>query len=442
MSFKTDRLTALFPDAYAAREGGSLLHAVLDALGNEFLAADQAVKELLKSHWIAHARGGGLDGLGALLGVQRRLLADGTPEGDDTFRPLVQSTVPSFIGGGTVAAVQGAVRAALGLPYDLAVFQRQLSGGNTVGPPSPAVQALITGLQNLVQVQEFSPKSEVMVGSATAAVGGSSVALALDFSTIEPLPPRIEWTFAQGGRQLSLLRQDTGTGVRSKPGFAVAPGATLVLSGGTPATFSASIDSTNVSEQFTAADGSSPPSLPAVPSGASTWIFTARQGAAFDASAFDAAQPFDSPAFSVRMLWLRLQPLVFDVIVPYFVDAAVQRLIAAGGPAARFSPFKGLTLDAIQMVVDRSRAAGVRGMVQYAVRLPAESAEARPWDDHAATETLRGQLEHRSGEVHDVREALTAGALDSETENHAVAERFVIGGNFNVAVFDGSFGFL
>src|SRR4051812_30707851 len=125
MSFKTDRLVAPFPDAYAAREGGALLYTVLDAVGAELMRGDASVKDLLKSHWIDYAQGGGLDGLGALLGVARRLLPDGTPEGDDTFRPLVKATVSSFVGGGTVEAMKGSVRAALGLPYDLALFRRQ-----------------------------------------------------------------------------------------------------------------------------------------------------------------------------------------------------------------------------------------------------------------------------------------------------------------------------
>jgi hypothetical protein len=441
MSFKTDRLSALFPDAYASREGASLLHGVLDALGAELMRGDAAIKDLLKSHWIAYAQAGGLDGLGALIGVQRRLLPDGTPEGDDTFRPLVKSTVPSFIGGGTVEAVKGAVRAALGLPYDLALFQQQLVGPGGAIPP--AMAALVTGLSQLVRIEEFSPKLEVVLGSAAPAVAGSTVTLNLDFTTIDPLPPRIEWTFPQGGgRLLSLIRQDTGTGLRSKGNFEVPPGATLLLAGGTPASFSASVGSTDVSALFSAADGVSAPALPPVPSGASKWIFSATRGAAFDLSAFDRAEVFDAAGFSVRMQWLRLQPLVFDVVVPYFVDAAVQRLLAGSGFENRFKLFKGLSLDAIQRVVDSRRAAGVRGMVQYAIHLPAESAERTPWDDQAVLDPFAAALEGRMSETQDAAESLAVGAFDSETELHDASERFVIGGVFNVAVFDGVFGFL
>ena len=441
MSFKTDRLSALFPDAYAAGEGASLLHGVLDALGNELLRADAAVKDLLKSHWIDYAQRGGLDGLGALLGVGRRLLPDGTPEGDDTFRPLLKSTVPSFIGGGTVESIQGAVRAALGLPYDLSLFKQQLAGPG--GTPSPAVAALVKGLAALVRVEEFAPKLEVMLGAALPAAGGSSVTLDLDSPSIDPLPPRIEWAFPQGGaRRLSLTRQDSGTGLRSKGLFEVPPGATLLLSGGRPADFSASIGSSDVSAQFVALDGVSPPALPAVPAGASKWIFSAGQGAAFDLSVFDRREVLDATGFSVRMQWLRLQPLVFDVVVPYFVDAAVQRLLAGTGFQNRFKLFKGLSLDAIQRVVDRNRAAGVRGMVQYAITLPGEASERMPWDDQAATDQFSALLDSRRSEDHAADDSLAVGAFDSETELHDSADRFVIGGVFNVAVFDGSFGFL
>ena len=447
MSFKTDRLAALFPDAYASREGASLLRGVLDALGLELMRGDAAVKDLLKSHWIDYATRGGLDGLGALLGVQRRLLPDGTPEGDDTFRPLLKSTVPSFIGGGTVEAVKGAVRAALGLPYDLALFRQQLVGGagpaSVAGPAGLAITALIDGLAGLVQIEEFAPKLEVVLGTAAPAVGGSSVTLDLDFPTIDPQPPRIEWAFPQGGgRLLSLVQQASGAGLRSRGNFEVPPGATLLLAGATPASFSASIGSADVTAQFVAADGVSAPALPKVPSGPSKWIFSAGRGAAFDASAFDQNQVLDAAGFTVRMQWLRLQPLVFDVVVPYFVDAAVQRLLAGTGFEKRFTLFKGLSLDAIQRVVDSRRAAGVRGMVQYAVRLPGESTERKPWDDQAATDTFSATLDGRLLDAHEVDEALNVGALDSETEVHDTTERFVIGGVFNVAVFDGAFGFL
>lgn len=437
MSFKTDRLIALFPDAYAAGEGGSLLHQVLDAIGAELMRGDAAIKDLLKSHWVDYAKGGGLDGLGALLGVARRLLPDGTPEGDDTFRPLLKSTVSSFVGGGTVAAMKGAVRAALGLPYDLALFRKEIDSRGS----NSTTAALIAGLENLVRVEEFAPKLEVALGSATAAIGGSTLTMDLDFNSVEPLPPRIEWTFTGSGRQLAVKLQDTGAGVVAAPDFEVPPGATLLLAGSTVADFSASIGSNDVSNRFKAGDGVSPPKLPLVPSGASKWVFTAARGAAFDASLFDRGQSYDSSAFSVRMQWLRLQPLVFDVIVPYFVDAAVRTLLTGTGFENRFKLFKGLSLDAMQKIVDRNRAAGVRGTVQYAISLPAESSERKPWEDHSALETLNGQLQHQSTETQDAGESLAVGALDSESERHDTSERFALGGVFNVAVFDGAFGF-
>ncbi|WP_157270363.1 hypothetical protein [Azohydromonas aeria] len=439
MSFKTDRLAALFPDAYAAGEGGALLHGVLDALGAELMRCDAAVKDLLKSHWIDHARGGGLDGLAALLGLQRRLLPDGTPEGDDTFRPLVKSMVSSFVGGGTVEAVKGAVRAALGLPYDLRLFEQQLAarGGSTA-----AIAALVQGLRELVRVEEFAPRLEVMLGSAQPTADGTRLLLDVETASVEAVPPRVEWTFTSGtGRSLSLQLQGSGAGVRADADFTVPQGRTLVLAGATPAEFTASIDSVDVSARFKALDGVRPPALPLVPSGLSKWEFAAARGAAFDAAAFDRDETLDGAAFSVRLQWLRLQPLVFDVIVPYFVDAAVQRVVAASGYGGRFRLFKGLTLDALQRVVDGARAAGVRGMVQYAIALPAESSERAAWEDQGAQERFGAELLQRRQETHDAGESLNVGALESEVERHDASESFAIGGVWGVAVFDGSFGF-
>src|SRR5215218_6552847 len=98
MSYKTERLTDLFPDAFAAGDRESLLYKLLDAVGAEFMDADEALKRLLKSHWVDYAEGAGLDGLAATFGVTRRRLRGGDLESDDAFRQRLKSIVPLFAG--------------------------------------------------------------------------------------------------------------------------------------------------------------------------------------------------------------------------------------------------------------------------------------------------------------------------------------------------------
>jgi hypothetical protein len=196
-----------------------------------------------------------------------------------------------------------------------------------------------------------------------------------------------------------------------------------------------------VTTSFTDIDGTSSPQLPQVPQGDSRWIFSATRAAEFDRSTYDQAEAFDAAGFSVRMAWVRFQPLTFDVVIPYFVETAIQRMLTSTGYETRFKIFKGLSLDAIQKVVDRSRAAGVRGMVQYSLSLPRESTENKPWDDHAAAEIFSGMLRDLHTETLDAVESLLVGALASALEANDTYEHFAIGGVFNVAVFDGSFGF-
>ena len=131
----------------------------------------------------------------------------------------------------------------------------------------------------------------------------------------------------------------------------------------------------------------------------------------------------------------------FDVVVPYFVDAAVARILAGTGYEGQFKLFKGLSHDAIQRVVDTNRAAGVRGMVQYSLSLPGESTERTPWEDQNATDRVSVLGEDHRREIHDADESLAVGALDSIAEVHDAGEHFAIGGVFNHSVFDGSFGF-
>src|SRR5260370_21035692 len=116
MSYKTDRLVDLLPDAYAAAERESLLHQLLDVVGAELMVADAAVKRLLKSHWVDYATGAALDGLGAIYGVARRSLRDGSLETDAAFRQRLRSVVLLFTGGGTNPPGQGAPRARLRPP--------------------------------------------------------------------------------------------------------------------------------------------------------------------------------------------------------------------------------------------------------------------------------------------------------------------------------------
>jgi hypothetical protein len=156
MSYKTDRLTKLIPDAYGAKDSASLLYQILDSVGAELMDADAAIKNLLKSHWVDYASGTGLDGLGAIFGVARRQLVDGTPEPDNAFRLRLKSVVPLFTGGGTRRAVLGAVRSALGFPFDL---------GQLNIPAQFA--ALQQDLENLVNLVEFSPKPERLVTEIT-----------------------------------------------------------------------------------------------------------------------------------------------------------------------------------------------------------------------------------------------------------------------------------
>src|SRR4051794_33394790 len=253
MSYKTDRLVDLLPDVYAAAEPQSLLHQLLDSVGAEFMAADAAVKRLLRAHWVDHATGGALDGLGAIYGVGRRPLRDGSLETDAEFRRRLRSVVLLFTGGGTVLAVKGAVRSALGLPFDLGTLNLPVG--------------LRGALEELVVLEEFPPiRERVVVDAVIAAGDASELALQTDAPSLAPAAPRIEWTLTAGsGRLLSVERVDLHQGVRSGEDLLVPPGTTLVLTNGPDGALSAVLDGRDVTDSFTSLDGSTPAVLPSVP---------------------------------------------------------------------------------------------------------------------------------------------------------------------------------
>lgn len=428
--YKTEELANLFPSAYAADDTGSLLYKLLDAFGAELMAADEKVKQLLKSHWVNYASGEALDGLGTIYGVQRRLLRDGeTRESDDNFRLRLKAVVPTFTGGGTKKAVLGAVRSALGLPFDLDQLNLPAEYDNL----RKDVAALIT-------LTEFSPRAERLVDDAVVENGDASeLTLVVDVPTVRQSRPRIRWTFRRddeqkghSGRQLSLERPNIAEGIASKDALAVLPGETLLLSTDAGGNLSAVIGTRDVSGLFTNLDGSEPAVLPEVPPGRSEWRFRAQSGL-FNFSKFDENETYDLPEFEVEMSWLRYEPLTFDVHVPYFLEESVNRLVERHQYSGNLFAFQGLPLERIQEVVDQTRAAGVRGQVHFSLN----------WvEDHDQREEhTRISAVHRASEDAGAADSLSVGSFNREAEAHDLGEAFVIGGVWDVSTFDGSYGF-
>jgi hypothetical protein len=419
MSYKTDRLVDLLPDVYAAAEPESLLHKLLDAVGAELMTADAALKRLLRSHWVDHATGAALDGLGAIYGVARRPLRGGSLETDAEFRRRLRSVVSLFTGGGTVLAVKGAVRSALGLPFDL----------GTLSLPA----GLREDLEQLVVLEEFAPiRERVVVDAVIPTDDASELALQTDLPSIAPAPPRIEWTMTAGGaRLLSIERIDVHQGIRSDEGLFVPAGTTLVLTTGPDGALSAVMDGRDVTDSFTDLDGNTPAVLPSVPPAHSEWRFRAR-GALYDRSAFDADETFDSPLFLVQLSWLRLQPLTFDVVVPYFLQSVVDQLVNRYGYTGEVFVFQGLPLEVIPQVVDQTRAGGVRGGLHFSLEF---------LEDHRQRDRLRWQAVHSVTEDADAADALTMGSLSTVVEDQDSADRFGLAAMFDVSTFDGPFSY-
>jgi hypothetical protein len=421
MSYKTDRLVALLPDAYAAHDRESLLFKLLDSFGAELLQADDALKALLKSHWVDYASGPALDGLGAIYGVSRRQLRTGGLESDGAFRLRLRSVVRLFTGGGTVRAVVGAVRSALGMPFDLDDLRLP-----------PGFEELRADLERLVVLEEFSPTSVRFASTAlTERDGASQIGLEVDLSSVRPVPPVIVWQFTLGGgRRLRL--EALGAGVQASDDFVLPEGGRLRLSAEADGQLAATLDGVSVTAAFTNLDGSRPPRLPEVPPGRSTWTFSAT-GGLFDVSSFDGADSFDLPVFQVEMLLLTPKPLTFDVYVPYDFDRVVEDLLRLRGYNGPVLAFKGLPRERIQEVVDQTRAAGVRGNVHFTLNF---------FDSHAQADGLRLAGDFLGREDAGASDALVAGSVNELAEQHDQSERLLLGGVFDIGTFDTNFAFL
>ena len=424
MSYKSARLAALFPDVYSAADRGSVLGALLDAIGAELTAADESVKVLLRSHWVRYASHDGLDGLAASYGLVRRTLRSGALEDDEALRRRLQERVVEYTGGGTVAAVEGSVRSALGLPFDLDDL-----------PLPDGFEALRRDLQSLVRVVEFSPGGDVVIERSTGAStdGWTEVTLTVASTDIREAMPTIEGSFGTGARSLSVeLVGPNATGFRSLPGFSVGACRSILFSATPDGALSALVGGLESRTQFVALDGTSPARMPAVPTTASEWRFRARAGT-FDASTFDGNDSFDVAVFQVSLSRVRLQRLTFDVIVPYFVKETVEALAAAHRYTGPTFVYEGIPLEHIQEVVDAARAAGVRGNAQFSLPF---------LEHHDVIETPRALLAGRFADDAGAADALAVTNANQADERHDAEERFSIAGIFDFARFDDTFGFV
>lgn len=427
MSYKTDRLIDLFPEVYAARERESLLYKLLNAVGAELIAADESIKQLLKSHWVDYAGGQALDGLATIYGVGRRRLRDGSLESDEAFRRRLKSIVPLFIGGGTKRAVIGAVRSALGLPFDL----------DQLNLP-PGFEALRQDIEALIRLEEFSPKGERVINKMVTEVDeASELRLILDIESVGEGRPTVLWKFTVGGGHILSLERlpdednPDPAGVKSIESLIIPAGETLTLSAQPDGRLNAVLGLVDLSAQFTNLDGKTPAILPEVPGQHSEWRFRAQSGL-FDISSFDDDNSFDLPLFEVEMSWLRYEPLTFDVHVPYFLQKAVADLAALYNYTGKLFVFEGLPLEAIVQVVNQTRAAGVRARVQFSLNF----LEVHDQHEQLLFQGLYALQEDAAG--HDV---LVVSSVNEASEQHDVSEMLIIGGVFDVSPFDQGHGF-
>jgi hypothetical protein len=430
MSYKTQSLVDLFPDVYAARERESLLYKLLDAFGAEMMTADDKIKNLLKSHWVRYAQADALDRLASIYGISRRNLSNGALESDTAFRLRLESTVPLFTGGGTVSAIKGAVRSALGLPFNL--DQLKLP---------PEFNALRDEIDGLVSVEEFSPKADVVLASTVTTVALDArtnasqliVPLTEGTASAKGAVPRIEWTFRVGAAcRLSVTRLDTGTGFKSVEQFSVGAGQTIVFTAGLKGDLSAVINGLENKSSFTNLDGSTPALMPDIPNSPSNWQFRA-QAALFDSAVFDRNSTFDLPVFHVNFSRVIYEPLTFEVVVPFFLKQAVENLRQRYNYLGDLFVFEGIPLDHIQEVVDQTRAAGVRGSVQFSLNFP---------EVHSPGEELRAEISGFFSEDAAASETFLAANTNDNQEDQEMRDRMVFGAVFDASTFDGPFGFV
>ena len=221
-------------------------------------------------------------------------------------------------------------------------------------------------------------------------------------------------------------------GIKSLEALVIPAGETLVLTAVENGRLSAAIGFTELAATFTNLDGSTPAVLPQVPEGGSQWSFRAQSGL-YDISLFDDANTFDLPLFAIELSWQRYEPLTFDVHVPYFLKEAVAGLAAFYKYPGSLFVFEGLPVEALVDVVDQTRAAGVRGSVQFSLNF---------LEAHNQSERFTVDGQHSVAERMDVAEALTATSVNDNAEDQDMRETLVIGAVWDISPLDQGHGFV
>ena len=127
------------------------------------------------------------------------------------------------------------------------------------------------------------------------------------------------------------------------------------------------------------------------------------------------------------------EPLTFEVIVPFFLKEAVDNLKKRYNYPGELFAFEGIPLEHIQEVVDQTRAAGVRGSVQFSLNF---------LEIHSQAVQLNAIILGLFREDASVFETFLAANTNDNTENHRMLDRMVFGGVFDASTFDSLFAFV
>lgn len=298
---KSERISGRLPRYLRHWDSKALVHNIIEAVSAEIETADGEIATLMRSHWVDTASMEDLDKLGALMGLKRI-----PGEVDGRFRGRLKRAASEFRGGGTVASIEGGVRALLGA-----------EGANDVriveNPPA-----------------EIESEFRVMSGD-TWSIGSSSIVDAV---------PKITLEVEEGGEVSDpvILNLDTAESITYDG--KLTSGQRLVIS-----ETDATVDGLSVKPKVTFNR------FPTLVRKGSTWKYTeslSKMIGIFDKARFDEHTFMAGiPYVKLRFEWVSLQPATFEVQV---MSNALKR--------------SGLSSSSVEKYISAMKAAGVKSIVR------------------------------------------------------------------------------
>ena len=313
---KSEKIAGKLPHFYKSWDKNSLIFKFIAAAGTQLSEAEKDLFKILESHWVDTAKQDDLDMVGKIFNLKRN-----PGETDFDYRVRIKSSIQEFKGGGTINAIETALRAALSLPDDYKI--------EIVENPEKKIN--------------YRQKAKAGDESGTWKVKSESVSDSKLTITIA-----VESSHDENKTKIKnpeLKNLETGESISFSG--SISEGEKLIIKGG-----AGTLDGIDVTNKLSIINKNKNSDELMLPRRDSAWEYTETlkssigrfDFAKFDESVFEVGVP----TADIEFLWTADMQSTFEVLLP---ESILEK--------------QGVSKEHVRGIVDRIKAAGVEGTVKF-----------------------------------------------------------------------------